>query len=167
MPQDMVDALVTSKTFGQGFTTLELVEAALIDQIWHRMTPQMVPARAEDLVTTETEQLKATGVFSELVPPRYRTPYFAHAFGGGYDAGYYAYIWAEAMVGGLEEWLRGPASIDGDGGLNRAAGDKLRFELLSRGNSRPPLQSFTAVCGHDADFTAILRRRGLSPADMQ
>ncbi len=160
LPAEVQEALVNSKHFGQPYSTLEYVQAALIDQAWHDGTAEL-PRDLDDVDTFEAEALEAAGVAHELVAPRYRSPYFAHAFTGGYDAAYYSYMWAEAMVGELEEWLRNEAAKE-DGGLNREAGNILRKELLSRGNSRPPMESFVAVRGHMPDGGAVTRRRGLT-----
>ena len=160
LPEEVRSALAASKSFGQPYATLEYVQSALIDQGWHGESDSL-PSDPEQVDQFEAELLAASGVDDPLVVPRYRSPYFAHAFGGGYDAGYYSYMWAEAMVGELEEWLREERS-NGDGGLNREAGDILRKEILSRGSSRDPLTSFVAVRGHEPEGTAVVRRRGLT-----
>lgn len=160
LPESTRDALAQSKSFGQAYATMEYVQSALIDQAWHS-DPDDLPTGADQVDGFEEAALKRLGVEHPLVVPRYRTPYFAHSFAGGYDAGYYSYMWSEAMVGELEEWFRGEAAKQ-DGGLNREAGEKLRIELLSRGNSRDPLESFVAVRGHRPDGAAVIRRRSLA-----
>ena len=95
------------------------------------------------------------------IPPRYRTSYFNHAFGGGYDAGYYSYIWSEVLDADTVEWFRTEGDRDGDGGLNRVAGERFREALLSRGRSRDPLASYRDLRGRDADIAPLLRRRKL------
>lgn len=162
LPQEWADKLAASKTFGQAFATAEFVASALLDQVWHRMGEAELPADAGHVEPFEQAALIGAGASHDLVPPRYRSTYFSHTFGGGYDAGYYSYTWAEVMVASMEEWLRGPGAIDGDGGLNRQAGWKLRGELLSRGESRPPMDSYRNVTGADPDPAALLRRRGLA-----
>ncbi|WP_124053876.1 M3 family metallopeptidase [Arcanobacterium ihumii] len=159
LPQNLVEALATSKTFGQAFDTTELLASALLDQAWHRLSPSEIPS---DVASFEKEALGEYGVYSEFIPPRYRSTYFNHTFGGGYDAGYYSYIWAEVLAADIENWFKTTAAIDGDGGLNRDAGTRLRTELLSRGNSRPPMDSFRALLGRDPRAEAILERRGLA-----
>ena len=160
LPAEMVERIVRSKTFGQGFATTEFVAAALVDQAWHRLAPEDVPG-ADGVEAFEAQALEQFGVGTALVPPRYRSTYFSHTFGGGYDAGYYSYMWAEVLVADIEDWFRGEAAIDGDGGLNRTAGGKLRAELLSRGGSRDPMESFVAVRGRAPRAEALLERRGL------
>lgn len=147
-------------TFGEGFATGEYLAAALLDQAWHRLTPAEVPTSVDDVAAFEQRVLREFGI--DVVPPRYRTTYFAHTFGGGYDAGYYAYIWSEVLDADTVRWFREQAARDGDGGLNRAAGDKLRDEVLSRGNSRDPQASFRAFMGREPAIEPLLLRRGLA-----
>lgn len=165
LPSAVAQNLSASKHFGQAFSTLEYVQAALIDQYWH-MPARTLPTEIDDFEKFEGDALVDAGAFQELVVPRYRSSYFAHTFGGGYDGAYYSYMWAEAMVGELEEWFARQATVseggEGDGGLNRFAGERLVQELLSRGNSRDPLESFVAVNGDLPKGEAIVRRRGLS-----
>lgn len=156
LPEDVARKLRESKQFGQAFTTLEYVQAALIDQAWHGEGPK--PSRPEDIELFETEVLTSHGADHPLVWPRYRTPYFAHAFAGGYDGAYYSYMWAEAMVAELERWF----VEDGeDFGTLAAKGDVLTRELLSRGNSRAPLESFLAVTERMPRAESVALRRGL------
>ena len=90
------------------------------------------------------------------VLPRYRTTYFNHVFGGGYSAGYYSYIHSEILDADTVEWFRA------NGGLRRENGDHFRREVLSRGDTREPMDSFRAFRGRDADITPLLVRRGLA-----
>ena len=159
LPAELVSKLSASKTFGQGFATTEFVASALLDQAWHRLDTEQIPS-AEEVEDFEAAALSGFGVAHELVPPRYRSTYFTHTFGGGYDAGYYSYMWAEVLVADIEQWFADNA-IDGDGGFNPEAGKILREELLSRGSSRDPMASFIAVRGREPRAEALLERRGL------
>lgn len=162
LPEQMARKLTEAATFGQAFDTTEFLAAALLDQAWHRLRPDEVPTDVAEFEAFEERALRQMHIFHELVPPRYRSAYFAHTFGGGYDAGYYSYMWAEVLVADLENWFRNDAAIESDGGLNRAAGRKLASELLSRGNSRDPMESFVAVRGRKPRAEALLERRGLA-----
>ncbi|WP_182354990.1 M3 family metallopeptidase [Flaviflexus huanghaiensis] len=160
LPGDLAAKLSASKTFGQGFATTEFVASALLDQAWHQIGAHEVPDPTS-IEEFEEKALKDLGVYHELVPPRYRTAYFKHTFGGGYDAGYYSYMWAEVLVADIEQWFASEGAQKGDGGLNHEAGETLRRELLSRGSSRDPMESFTAVRGRQPRAEALLERRGL------
>src|SRR5690606_16997433 len=113
MPAQWVETMLASRTWGEGFATTEYLAAALLDQAWHRLTPEQVPASADDVLPFEAAALAEAGVDVAAVPPRYRTTYFNHIFGGGYSAGYYSYIWSEVLDADTVEWYRE------NGGLTR------------------------------------------------
>src|SRR6478672_941478 len=155
LAQDVVDRLVASEAHGQGFDTVAMLGAALLDQEWHRLTadqPAVEPGQVEEF---EAEALTRHGVRSALVPPRYRSGYFAHVFAGGYDAGYYSYLWSEVLDADMVGWFTE------NGGLTRANGDRFRGQLLSVGGTVDPLEAFAAVRGRAPSTEPLLRRRGL------
>jgi peptidyl-dipeptidase Dcp len=90
------------------------------------------------------------------VPPRYRSTYFAHIFGGGYAAGYYSYIWSEVLDADSEAWFKR------HGGLKRENGDAFRGKLLSKGGSVDAMTLFRDFYGAEPDIRPLLERRGLA-----
>ncbi|WP_045732521.1 M3 family metallopeptidase [Pseudarthrobacter chlorophenolicus] len=153
LPQDVADRLEESRLWGEGFATTEYLGAALLDLAWHVLEEEAVP---DDALAFEAKSLAAAGITHALIPPRYRTGYFQHIFAGaGYAAGYYSYIWSEVLDAETVDWFTE------NGGLTRANGDRFRQELLSRGNSRDPLESFRILRGRDAKLEPLLKRRGL------
>ena len=153
LPSSVVEAIDAARLWGEGFATLEYLGATLLDQAWHRITPETEIGDPQDF---ERRALEEAGVAFDLVPPRYRTTYFQHIFAGGYAAGYYSYIWSEVLDADTVEWFKE------NGGLRRENGDTFRQRLLSRGGSVDPLAAFRAVRGRDADPEPLLRRRGLA-----
>jgi peptidyl-dipeptidase Dcp len=153
LPAAVVDAIDAAQLWGEGFGTLEYLAATLLDQAWHRITPE---TEVGDPILFEQQALEAAGVASRLVPPRYRTTYFQHVFAGGYAAGYYSYIWSEVLDADTVEWFKE------NGGLRRENGEVFRGRLLSVGGSVDPLAAFRAVRGRDADPGPLLKRRGLT-----
>ena len=89
------------------------------------------------------------------MPPRYRSPYFSHSFGGGYSAGYYSYFWSEVLAADSEKW------VYEHGGLTRANGDHYRQTVISRGGSSDALGLFCTFIGGEPDVKPLLKRRGL------
>ena len=153
LPQDIVDKLNDSVLWGEGFATTEYLGAALLDLSWHVLPQADIP---RDVLAFEAKALAEASIAHPLIPPRYRTGYFQHVFAGaGYAAGYYSYIWSEVLDADTVEWFQE------NGGLTRSNGDRFRSELLSRGNSRDPLQSFRSFRGRDATLEPLLKRRGL------
>ena len=152
MPKTLVDKIRRSRTFGQGFASLEYVAAALLDLAWHTLPAGETVA---DPLEFEQQALKAAKVAHALVPPRYRTPYFAHVWSGGYSAGYYAYMWSEALAADSF------AKVMQDGGITAESGKRYRDMILSRGFTTDPMQMFADFQGRALDTKALLIRRGL------
>jgi peptidyl-dipeptidase Dcp len=155
MPRELVDALVASRTYGEGFATSEYLASALLDQAWHTLSPEAAE-QVDDVEAFEKEALAAVGLDLATVPPRYSSTYFAHTFSGGYDAGYYSYIWSEVLDADAVEWF------EENGGLSREAGDRFRTRLLGVGGSRDPLEAYRDFRGRDARVEPLLERRGLA-----
>jgi len=157
MPREWIDTMLDSRQFGEGFATTEYLAAALLDQAWHRLTPEQVPTDPADVVPFEQAALAAAGVDFAPVPPRYRTTYYNHMF-SGYAAAYYSYIWSEVLDADTVRWYAE------NGGLTRENGEAFRRRLLARGGSQDPLASFRDLRGRDAEITPLLERRGLGGA---
>jgi len=153
MPQEFVDKIQASSAFNEGFATSEYLAAALLDQAWHALGSDTA---ITDVAAFEAEALKAAGLDNPAVPTRYSSTYFAHTFSGGYDAGYYSYIWSEVLDADTVEWFKE------NGGLTRANGDRFRERLLGVGGSKDPLEAFRDFRGRDADIQPLLDRRGLN-----
>lgn len=153
MPQELVDRLIAARAFNAGFDTAEYLAAAVLDQAWHRIDADDV---VTDVATFEREALADAGLGDPLVPPRYSSAYFAHVFAGGYDAGYYSYIWSEVPGADVMEWF------ERNGGATRENGERYRREILGPGGSRDPGDSIRALLGREPSIEPLLRRRGLA-----
>ncbi len=153
MPAEFVQKIQESAAFNEGFATSEYLAAALLDQAWHTIT---AADSITDVAAFEAAALAAAGLDNPAVPTRYSSTYFAHTFAGGYDAGYYSYIWSEVLDADTVEWFKA------NGGLTRANGDRFRQRLLGVGGSRNPLEAFRDFRGRDADIQPLLDRRGLN-----
>ncbi|HWA87266.1 MAG TPA: M3 family metallopeptidase, partial [Opitutus sp.] len=154
IPAALLDKMLAAKKFNQGYSTLELVEANVIDQAWHQLAPADVPPAAQ-VLPFETAALQKAHVDFPSVPPRYRGPYYSHIFAGGYSAGYYSYFWSEVLDADTVEWFKQ------HGGLTRENGDRFRALLLSRGGSADALALFRNMIGRDPYIEPLLQRRGL------
>ncbi|RIJ60224.1 M3 family metallopeptidase [Clavibacter phaseoli] len=153
MPAELVAAVQASSAFNEGFLTSEYLGAALLDQAWHRIG---VDDRIEDVDAFQADALAAVGLDVPAVLPRYASSYFQHTFAGGYDAGYYSYIWSEVLDADTVEWFHE------NGGLTRANGDRFRARLLGVGGSKDPLEAYRDFRGRDAVIEPLLERRGLA-----
>ncbi len=156
LDQVVAERLIASHRAGMGFDTVSMLGAALLDQEWHRLSAGDDAAAPEGVVEFEGAALDRHGVRSDLVPPRYRSGYFAHSFTNGYDAGYYSYLWSEVLDADMVGWF------EQNGGLRRENGDVFRARLLSRGGSVDPIEAFTSIRGRGPSTEPLLRRRGLT-----
>ena len=152
MPQALVDKILKARTFNQGYATTEYLSAALLDLAWHT---QPADAKLQDVAPFEAAALKKYKVDLAQVPPRYRTTYFDHIWGGGYSAGYYAYFWAEVLDHDSFEWFKE------HGGLTAENGQVFRDKILSRGNSVELADLYRDFRGKDPSVEPLLVNRGL------
>jgi peptidyl-dipeptidase Dcp len=153
MPQALVEKIKRARTFNQGFATSELVQAALLDMAWHSLP---AGTSQQDVDAFEAQALQRLGVALAEVPPRYRTSYFAHVWGGGYAAGYYAYLWSEVLDDDAYAWF-----VE-HGGMTRENGQRFREMVLSRGATREAGDLFRAFRGRDPQVQPLLEARGLT-----
>jgi len=152
MPAELVEKIKKSRTFDQGFATTEYLAAALLDMAWHTLPAD---APKQDVDAFEAKALKDDKIDLYEVPPRYRTSYFAHIWGGGYAAGYYAYLWSEVLDDDAFYWFRE------HGGLTRENGQRFRDMILSRGSTQEMASLYRAFRGRDPSVEPLLEQRGL------
>jgi peptidyl-dipeptidase Dcp len=154
LPAKIVETLVESAAFNEGFATTEYLAASLLDLAWHTLPLGADPGDVEEF---ERRALEAAGVALEEVPPRYRSGYFGHIFSGtAYAAGYYGYIWSEILDADTVEWFRD------NGGLTRANGDRYRYELLAKCGSGDAMAVYEAFRGRAPQVEPLLKRRKLA-----
>ncbi|MGO2778634.1 M3 family metallopeptidase [Glutamicibacter arilaitensis] len=152
----LIEKIRAASLWGQGFATTEYLAASVLDWEWHTISAGTV---IDDPLQFEQDALKRAGFDTAMIPPRYRTGYFQHIFANGYSAGYYSYIWSEVLDADTVQWF------EENGGLMRENGNRFREELLSRGNTRDPLESYELFRGRTAWVEPLLRRRGLVNAE--
>ena len=151
MPTALVEKIKKAATFNQGYATTELVSAATLDMAWHSVTSEN---QFKPTLEFEKDVLQKYGFTLPQVPPRYHTPYFAHIWGGGYSAGYYAYMWSDMLNSAAWDWIKN------NGGMTRENGDRFRKHILSVGNSVDLNQAFRDFTGKDPEITPLLKDKG-------
>jgi peptidyl-dipeptidase Dcp len=155
IPKELVDKIKKSRTFDQGYALTEYLAAALLDLAWHTVPPG---SPLQDVSTFEPTALKRFAIDLPQVPPRYHTTYFSHIWGGGYAAGYYAYLWSEVIDDDAYYWFKE------HGGLSRKNGQRFREAILSRGGSEDAAAMYRAFRGRDPIVEPLLIERGLKEA---
>lgn len=154
---ELIAKLQASSTHNQGFTTTELVGAALLDLQWGHVNPD----GDIDIEAFEKQVAGKLGMPRE-VQFRYRSPYFKHIFGSdGYASGYYTYLWAEVLDSdGFEKFAE-------DGIFNPETAKAFRENVLEAGGSDDPMKLYINFRGQEPNVDALLRNRGLLPAKEQ
>ena len=154
MPAELIAKMKNARRFNQGYMTSEYLAAALLDIEWHMLGADA--PLVSDVQAFEDAALKKYGLLNAQVPPRYKTCYFSHIWGGGYNANYYAYMWSEVLDADGCAWFAE------QGGFNRTNGMHFRSTVLSQGGSKESGQLFRDLTGRDARLQPLLDRRGLN-----
>lgn len=152
IPQELVDKIINSSKFNQGFATTELCAASILDMKWHELSS----IEGIDIDEFEAKVCKEMGLIDEIIP-RYRTSYFNHIFGGGYSAGYYGYLWAEVIdkdaFAAFEESPNGVWDLD--------LAKKFKETFLEKGGSEEAMTLFVQFRGREPQSEPFLKGRGL------
>jgi len=155
MPKSLLDRLLATRTFNQGFATVEYAACALVDLDLHSLPEP----GALDVSAFERKRLDALHMPAEIVM-RHRLPHFQHLFsGGGYAAGYYSYMWSEVLDADAFE-----AFEETGNAFDPATAQRLRDFIYSAGNLRDPAEAYKAFRGRLPAVDALLKKRGLSDA---
>ncbi|MCQ2164143.1 MAG: M3 family metallopeptidase, partial [Bacteroidales bacterium] len=154
IPEDLVAKINNALKFNQGFMTTELVAASILDMKWHELTEIPAGAGIEFVDEFESKVCAEMGLIDEIIP-RYRTTYFNHIFGSGYNAGYYGYLWAEVLDKDMFE------RFEQEGVWNKALATRFKETFLEKGGSEDPMELFRSFMGRDPQTEPFLRGRGL------
>lgn len=151
IPAELVEKINNSLQFNQGFMTTELCAASILDMKWH----ELEDLENVDIDEFEAKTCKEMGLIPEI-GPRYRSTYFNHIFASGYEAGYYAYLWAEVLD-------KDAFSIFTESGevFNLDLAKKFKETFLEKGGSEEPMVLYKSFAGREPDNTAFLKARGL------
>lgn len=150
MPDSLIDKLVASASFNQGFETVELVAASYLDMKYHVLNQ---PTDL-DIDRFEKDYFDKIGLIPEIIS-RYRSTYFKHIWSSGYSAGYYSYLWAEvldkdAFNAFLEHGLFDPGTAQA-----------FRTNILEKGGSGEPMEMYIRFRGQEPSVEPLLKGRGL------
>jgi peptidyl-dipeptidase Dcp len=152
LPQELADKIKRAGRFNEAFSTMEAVSSALIDMKLH-----MAGGKPVDPAAFEKEELTKLGMPEEIVM-RHRIPQFGHIFSngvGGYEAGYYAYLWSDTLT--ADAW---EAFTEGKGPWDKAVAARFKKTILATGNTQDQGDAFRAFRGRDVNTDALMRRRG-------
>ena len=152
IPQELVDKIVKSSKYGQGFATVEYLAASLLDMDYHTLKEQLP---GMDIEAFEAEAMNKRGLIRQI-PPRYRTTYFGHTMEGGYTVGYYSYIWAEVLDADAFEAYKETGDI-----FNPEVASKFRKYVLTPGGIDDAMDMYKNFRGKEPGIEPLLKNRGL------
>ena len=152
IPQELVDKIVKSSKYGQGFATVEYLAASLLDMDYHTLKEHL---SGMDIEAFEAEAMNKRGLIRQI-PPRYRTTYFGHTMEGGYTAGYYSYIWAEVLDADAFEAYKETGDI-----FNPEVASKFRKYVLTPGGIDDAMDMYKNFRGKEPGIEPLLKNRGL------
>ena len=146
---ELIAKLEKQSLFNQGFMTTELLAASLLDMEFHLLTD----TTSLDVVAYEKEVMDKLGLIPEIAP-RYRATYFNHIM-GGYEAGYYSYLWAERLDADAFEAFKEHGIFD------PATAKAYRENILEKGGSDDPMKLYVRFRGAEPKLEPLLKNRGL------
>jgi peptidyl-dipeptidase Dcp len=151
IPDELIKKIQDSKTFNQGFITMELIAASILDLDWHMLTD----AKEVDAIEFENASKKKMGLIKEI-EPRYSSWYFNHIFGSdfGYSAGYYGYTWSAVLDADAFQAFAETGDI-----FNKEVATKFRKNILEAGDSKDADELYRAFRGSDPKPDAFLKRK--------
>jgi peptidyl-dipeptidase Dcp len=151
IPQELIDKINLAQTFNQGFTLTEILSAALLDMDLHTVTD----TANFDITAFEKKSLDKMGLIPEIIV-RYRSTYFSHIFGGGYNSGYYSYTWAEVLDADVFQSFKESGDI-----YNPKIATDFRHKILEKGDKEDPMKLYLDFRGTYPKPDALLKSRGL------
>jgi peptidyl-dipeptidase Dcp len=152
IPQDLIERVIASQKFNQGFATVEYTASAIFDLDVHE-------AAADgklDVEAFEQEMRSRIGV-PDVIALRHRPTHFQHIFSGSqYAAGYYTYLWAEVMEADAFEAFKETGDI-----FDAKVAARLRDAVYSSGGKMKPDEAYRAFRGKEPSVRPLMEKRGL------
>jgi peptidyl-dipeptidase Dcp len=152
IPMELVKKIQESEKYGQGFATVELVAASLVDMDMHVLTE--IPDNF-NVMDFEEQKLKERGIPRQILP-RYRVTNFSHTMGGGYTAGYYSYLWAEVYECDAFQAYKEAGNV-----LDSSIAQRFRETIFEPGGIDDGMTMYRNFRGRDPKIDGLLENRGL------
>lgn len=150
IPDELIQKIVNSRLFNQGFETVEYLAASFLDMDWQMLTDN----KERDVIEFEKNVYKKIGLLPEI-ESRYQSTNFSHIL-GGYAAGYYSYIWAAVLDADAFE-----AFVEKGNLFDKATANAFRNFILAKSGSEDSMTLYKKFRGREPKVDALLKRRGL------
>jgi peptidyl-dipeptidase Dcp len=149
IPSSLVQKIRNSRYFNQGFETVEYLAASMLDMSYHTVKAPVII----NVQSFEKDYFKKTGLMPEIIS-RYRSTYFLHIV-GGYESGYYSYIWAAVLDNDAFEAFREKGLFDHNTAIS------FRKNILEKNGTMDPMKMFINFRGREPVIEPLLNNRGL------
>jgi len=149
IPDSMIKKMKDANSFNGGFATVEYMAAAYLDMAWHTLKD----TEKRESNVFEKAAMDKLGLIDEIIP-RYRSPYFAHIFSGGYSSGYYSYLWSEVLDADAFQAFKDAGSI-----FDAETAKRYR-KMLSMGGSQPGMDLYKTFRGKEPEIGPLLKKKG-------
>jgi peptidyl-dipeptidase Dcp len=156
MPQELMDRLVASSQFNQGFATVEFLASAFLDMEYHTLTEPFPEDQLTEVASIiDRRTIESIGLIPEIYF-RHGSTHFGHIFSGGYSAGYYSYIWSGLLDADAYEAFRETGDF-----FDQATAQSFRKNILERGGTKDAMEMYIDFRGREPEIEPLLRQRGL------
>lgn len=150
MPQELIERMLKARHYNVAYGCMRQVSFGLLDMGYYTLTSPLMG----DIRQFEDEAWREAQI-TKRVPESCMTVQFGHIMSGGYAAGYYSYKWAEVLDADAF------SAFQEEGIFNRDTAERFRREILSRGNTREPMDNYVAFRGRKPSIKALLKRDGI------
>jgi thimet oligopeptidase len=147
LPVDMLNKMLAARKFGQGIAYTKQLLYALFDMTIHG-------GAGETDVTSTYDNLYRKIVGIEPIAGGHFAGTFGHMM-GGYDAGYYGYLWSEVYAQDMF------TIFQADGLLSPVVGARYRTDILERGGMTDALTNLKDFLGRDPSPDAFFKKLGI------
>jgi peptidyl-dipeptidase Dcp len=151
IPDELIEKIMESSYFNEGFATVEFLASGLLDMEYHTLTSYepFAVEEFEDMVENKYNMM-------DEIYFRHGSTHFQHIFSGGYSAGYYSYIWSGVLDADAFE-----AFVETGDLFHQETAQRFREEILERGGTRDAMEMYVNFRGKEPGIEPLLRQRGL------
>jgi peptidyl-dipeptidase Dcp len=153
LPDAWIERLVNSRNFNAAYNCIRQLSFGYLDMAYYTLTEELTA----DIPSFEKEAWEEIQLLPAL-PEACMTVQFSHIMSGGYAAGYYSYKWAEVLDADAFGYFKER------GIFHREVAGSFRRNVLSQGDTRPPMDLYCQFRGRKPMIDALLRRNGLLPS---
>jgi peptidyl-dipeptidase Dcp len=150
IPKELLDKMMESRYFGEGFATVEYLAASILDMDYHTITE---PVKNLDVLKFEDNSIKKIGLIPEILP-RYKTTYFNHISSDGYSAGYYVYVWAQVLDADAFQAFKEKGLFD------QKTAQLFRDNVLAKHSMEDEMVLYKNFRGAEPNVEALVKRKG-------